>query len=238
MNRYAEQMLQDASQPESDFTHYHRWKLYMDAPLAWLATTGRYHPRREVQRERLAELEGSKGLREWLGAGLERLQQIRQAMRSGPVDREQLHALQGDELEWSWPFFRAGLRVAIGEPESSEAASLAKAVQEGAPGKGDRELGIRWLQRRPLLARLRESRRWAQVGPSTGSSWISHARGGTGRDRVQLACALYFAGLDSWVDALRDLIPDGELKRRSAGGDQAEWLGGLWSDWVMGGSRS
>jgi hypothetical protein len=200
--------------------------------------TGRYDPRRQMQRERLEELKGTGSFRAWLERGLERLRRIHDAIQSGPLELQLLQGLQGSELEWSWPFFRAGLQIASGADENALAQSLESAVEEGAPGGGDLDLGICWLQRRPFLARLREARRWARVGPPQQSSWIRYARGGAGHDRVQLACALYFAGLEGWVEALRDLIPDEELMERSKQADRAEWLGRLWSDWVMGGSRS
>lgn len=238
MNRYAEQILLEARQPHSDFTHYHRWKLCLDAPLSWLAMTGHYDPRRMVQREHLAQLKGTRNFGEWLTTGLEKLESIQAAIQSGPLDPQLLQGLQGSELEWSWPFFRAGLQLASGTEESAHERGLENAVAEGAPGRSDLERGIRWLQRRPLLARLREARRWARVGPTNASSWITHARGGAGRDRVQLACALYYAGLQGWVEVLRDLIADDELMQHSGRADLGNWLGGLWSDWVMGGSRS
>jgi hypothetical protein len=238
MNRYAEQILLEARQPGSDFTHYHRWKLHMDAPLSWLAMAGRYDPRREVQRECLAELEGSSDFQAWVAPGLDKLGRIQDAIRGGPLSPQILQGLQGGELEWSWPFFRAGLQVAGEEKQMADERSLEEAVAQGAPGRGDLDRGIRWLLRRPFLARLREARRWARVGPSQASSWIAYARGGVGRDRVQLACALYYAGLEGWVEALRDLISDDELMQRSGRADRGEWLGRLWSDWVMGGSRS
>jgi hypothetical protein len=201
---------------------------------------GRYHPKRERQRDLLGELagRGEAEFEEWLGAGMARLEQIQRAIEGGPIPEAAFLEFQGSELAWSWPFFRAGLRVAAKEDPSRGEEFLREAVALGAPREEDLELGIRWLKRRPVLSRLREARRWSHERPSGGSSWMSHARGGAGRDRVQLACSLFFAGLSDWVEALRNLVKEDELTRRSRSTDCGVWLGELWSEWVMGGSRT
>ena len=86
---------------------------------------------------------------------------------------------------------------------------------------------------------LREARQWENLGPAPVSPWYRHGSSGSAPERVQMACALRFGGMNSWHLPLEGLIPREEMaKRLPHRGEELDlWLGRLWSGWVMGGSR-
>jgi hypothetical protein len=232
-NRCAEQLLLRAQ--SGLFGRFHRWKVWRDAPLAFLAAYGHYEPEREAQIQTLARL-----TRPWQGAaahwaqsGLERLRTMQRAL-AAPLTPATLTELAGrdDELAgWVWPLHRAVLRRGLGAPDA--AATLEATVGEGPAGPQDARLHTRWLRRRGPWATIREARRWAPLTDAPVTPWWRHGLGGTGPDRVHLAAAGRFVGDRAWRAPLRGLIeppPIGEA-------DLDAWLGGLWSSWIMGGAR-
>jgi len=266
MNRFAEQLLlvhRLRSDPPDPLALYHRWKLYLDAPLAWLSVRGRYHPDRGEQRRRLASIWDGLGRPRpsWWGQGLELLEGMQRRLEESPLRLEELEALRPEtewdgmdaileglgevrrgripELNWTWPFFRDAIRSALGEAHDDPGVGLQRAVEEGAPGTLDLVLALKWLRRRPLLSRLREARRWAPLAPRPVSPWYRHGGGGNAPERVRIACTLRFGGMNSWRAPLEDLVPSEELENGvpHRGEDLDLWLGRLWSGWVMGGSR-
>ena len=247
MNRYGEALVIAGDHHEDPFALYHRWKIFLDAPLAWLAAHGAYHPRREVQLERLEQVwvEGGRIHAAWFREGIELQREMLKKLRAGPVEMSTMAELpfparrgRGGVLSWSWPFFRSILNDRVeGRGRLSPGESLADAVGSGSPSRLDAERGKEWLRRLPLSVRLREARRWARQAPRPHLPWWRHALDGVGRERVQMACALKFGALPEWIDILHGLLPQDDLLRGSRADDPDRWLGRLWSRWVMGGSR-
>ena len=267
MNRFAEHLLlvehlhDSAPDPAA---LYHRWKLYLDLPFAWLALRGLYQPQRVDQRRQLREIWDELGQPRpaWWSDGLVMIEQIEERMRLEPLRVESLQSLRPaaeaygadahlegmghvrrgrmPELNWTWPFFRDGLRVCLGLSHANPGLGLQRAVEEGPPGSLDLVLALKWLRRNPLLPRLRNARRWASMAPGETGPWYRHGVRGIGPERVQVACALRFGGLDSWTLPLEDLLPPAEMQGVTplVGEDLDLWLGHCWSGWVMGGSRS
>ena len=234
LNRMAETLLLDDADPW--FAAVHRAKRWIDAPLAWLAARGRYHPDRRVQLDRLESLGRTweSDARERLDAGIE-------------VARTWLDAIATRELEpaWlsAWPGVdgRANLSP---DPVRDWVGAFARALFHGpgretgadlheafASGRGvERDVVRRWLQRRSLPARLRQARRWHPLAPVAVRPWWSYGPGGSGEERVYAAAALRHAGDEQWRWPLEGLL-------RTPLDDDVSALGRLWADWILGGGR-
>ena len=246
MNRFAEALLLHQHPLDDPFVLYHRWKTYLDAPLAWLASRGMYHPQRSEQRRRLEKIWQESGNRAipWISEGLESYDAILGALLTGPIDLEIVEELpfsvvrgRGGDLSWAWPYFRDVLRSLVGQNARSAGESLALSVEAGSPSPWDVADGKDWLRRLPAVERLRTARRWARASGGPTMPWWRYGLGGMARDRVQLACALKFGALSDWSDILRDFLPEEAIVRGTHTLDPDGWLGSLWSQWVMGGAR-
>jgi hypothetical protein len=266
-NRYAEHLVvgwRALARPGDVFALHHRWKVLVDAPLAWLAAEGFYRPRRGEQiaalQEGLARMEADG--RSWLEDVVVTLRQIREAQATGLVSRALLERIGWDEVPFAagsrseesararaaearaplvrrtWPFHRALLQArAAGRRGGWE--GLTRAVTAGPPGVEDREQGRRWLRRESWAGRLRESRRWHPLAPRPLRPWWRYGMGGTGPERVWLAAALRFASVPGWDACLRGMVRESHgltpVPREPARAEA--FLGQLWSGWMMGGER-
>lgn len=244
MNRFAESLVVAEEPLSNPLALYRRWKLWLDAPLAWLAAHGLYHLDRRVQLKRLEEtwLEAGGGDRPWFAEGVCRHRRMLDALENGPVDLDLVAELpfparrgRGGVLSWAWPFFRGVLGSKVGEYDSAAGASLVQAVEAGSPSRWDVAWAKEWLRRRPFLRRMREARRWARNAPGGQRPWWRYGMDGMGKERVQMACALKFGALPDWLDLLKGLIPTRILVDAARGPQADRWLGELWSSWVRGG---
>jgi hypothetical protein len=250
LNRCAESLLLRGAAPPSAFGDFHRWKLWLDAPLAWLAAEGRYTPRREDQLSILRDMGASWANREGarLVAGAEHGLRLCEKLRRSPIDGKSLQRLGMREQdarsadparalrEWVWPFVRA---LILRDRAATEEERLQRAFELAVPDSGDAGRFATWLRRENAAARLRCARRWAPQGPRGLTRWWVHGWGGPGPDRVRAACALRWAGAEGWERMLARLVPSGVLSRKASVDEGAVdgWLGGLWSTWIMGGAR-
>jgi len=242
LNRIAESHLLDAHDGSEWFAHVHRAKRWIDAPLAWLAANGQYHPARDVQLSRLEALGVSwtGPERAWLDHGVEVARDWLTRIASAPLDPETLRCWPGrgeDPVEavrdWTWPFARALFRgvgregVEPGETLREEAARDSSASADDAATIDD------WLRRDPMWHRFRQARRWHPLAPMAIRPWWRYALGGAGHERIYAASALLYAGHDEWTHPLDSLVSD-VTPLRSGGGPA---IGRLWADWILGGGR-
>lgn len=230
-NRMGEGLLR-RSGPLDDLRRFHAWKITWDAPLAFLAAAGGYHPDRTTQWARLRTLADAYDVtRAWWAEGHRRLEAMWAARAAGPISRSTLEELAGDLQAWVWPFLRATIVLAT-DPGADAARALDRAVDAGPPRGDDTADQLRWLRRRGLARTLREARRWAGEGPDTVTPWWRHGAGGTGPDRILAAASLRWGGAEGWARPLAGLHvpPPGDA-------NPDRWLGETWSDWITGGAR-
>ena len=231
LNRCVEALDRRLEDPRSLPALVHRTKQFIDAPMAWLAATGRYSPDR---REQIRVLDGL--AKAWDGPGRQRFEGAVEhwtacldARDAGVVGRERLEALARPENDLlpggaAWSAWTGGFAVALLGDGGLETlrASLGSSL--------DRELlagaSRRWLRREPVLQRLRRARRWCSVAPPGISPWWRHGTGGCGPDRIFAAAALRVHGAREWGEPLAGLVPGRTLTPGE--------LHALWWRWIQG----
>ena len=240
LTRMADALLQSDA-PEDWFTAVHRAKRWIDAPLAWVAAHGHYHPDRGRQLDRLEELtsDWTGAERAWRDRGISVARDWLETIATRELDPPTLRLWPATSEEpdravraWVWPFARAMFRTA-GRAPGAAADVLAASARRGLDLAEDVPIVDDWLRRRPWPVRLRTARRWHPLAPVAIPPWWRYASGGAGHERVYAAAALLYAGHEDWTHPLHDILPDDRALRR----DGAAALGRLWADWILGGGR-
>ncbi len=237
LNRCTEWWLFDGEDP--CLAAAHRMKQWIDAPLSWLASAGRYHPSRREQFRTLADLRAelpAEAQPAWVAgvaAGRDWVEQVRHQV----IDEQELMRAAhwsaagsplGDPVrQWVWPFVRCAWQSEAG----TTLDALRRAFVMGPPRHEDRVLAVRWLRRGSVASRLRRARRWAPLAPRRLKSWWRYAGGGTGVERLWVACAWAYAGLDGGRELLQGLSGFGPVEDDPR--DWARW----WAEWFLGKGR-
>ena len=216
----------------------HRMKQWIDAPLSWLVSAGRYHPSREEQARRLKSLTWQlpeEVRRRWT-EGIEYGALWVKRAQDGPVEEEELLQMactsameepSSDPVrKWVWPFVRCAWQGKRG----GDIGALGDALLEGEPTLEDRVLAARWLRRHALPGRWREARRWAPLSPRALRPWWRHGHEGSGIERLWVACTLAYAGLEGGAAVLEGLARSPVIDDPH---DWAQW----WMEWFLGKGR-
>ncbi len=183
-NRFAEHLLAGARarlQPPDPWGLFHAWKMWMDAPLAWLAAHGRYVADRNAQLRALEEaaagLTGEAAA--WLRDGSRVALQMLAAMREGPLtlpllltlppamagpgrdpqggDAPGSHQARAELIRWTWPFYRATMERCL--------ADGARGDSSERPGAAAPRLAAAVALGAPCSADALRTARWLRRAP-------------------------------------------------------------------------